>query len=152
MKPIVSRSVLRITLSAAMVVAICLCASGAHAQSAFRANLTLPYKVQWGRAVLPAGSYIVTFNGDDVRPTLVIRDAKTFRTVALEGTSIEERSDGGTSALVIGMRGGKRIVGSFRIAEFDRLFVYEPAFAHESATEEAEADKTRAVPLVVAEK
>jgi hypothetical protein len=151
MKHIISRPRTTMTLFATLI-AICFSAATAHAQSAFQAELTLPYEVHWGAAALPPGNYLLTFNGDNVRPMVVIRDAKTFRMVALEPVGIEERSAGGQSALLISMRGQSRVVDSFRIAELGQLFVYHPAPAHRRAVEEAKARKAQTVSIVVAEK
>jgi len=136
----------------ATLVAICFSTATAHAQSAFQAQLTLPYEVHWGAAALPPGIYILTFNGNDARPTVVIRDAKTYRIVALEPAGIEERTTGGKSALLIEMRGHHRVVDSFRIAELGQLFVYHRASANRRAVEEAKTRKAQIVPIVVAEK
>lgn len=152
MKSRISRYITRMALIAATLCGVFLSTVTANAQSAFQAKLTLPYEVHWGVAALPPGSYLLTFNGDNVRPVVVVRDANTFRTIALEPVGIEERSTGGKSALLIGMRGHNRVVESFRIAELGQLFMYHPAPAHSRAVEETEARKTQAVPIIVAEK
>jgi hypothetical protein len=139
-------------LIAATMFAICFSAATANAQPAFQAKVTLPYEVHWGAAALPPGNYVLTFNGEHVRPTVVIRDAKTFRTVALEPASIEERSTGGKSALLIGMRKQRRVVTSFRIVELGQVLVYRSAPANRRDVEEANARKSQSLPLVIAEK
>ena len=48
-------------LAVAAAIAICLSVSSASAQS-LKATFTLPYEVQWGKAVLPAGPYTITFD------------------------------------------------------------------------------------------
>ena len=48
-------------LAVAAAIAICLSVNVASAQS-LKGTFTLPYDVQWGKAVLPAGPYKVTFD------------------------------------------------------------------------------------------
>jgi hypothetical protein len=48
-------------LALAAAIAICLSVTSASAQS-LKAAFTLPYEVHWGMAVLPAGSYTITFD------------------------------------------------------------------------------------------
>jgi hypothetical protein len=78
---------------------------------------------------------------------LVIRNAKSLRFAAFESVNIREDSAKGESALLIGTRGGKRIVHSLRIAELGQVFVYDRALTR--AVEEAQ---TQGVPVVVAQK
>jgi hypothetical protein len=54
-----TRTVVKLAVAAA--IAICLSASSASAQS-LKATFTLPYEVHWGKAVLPAGPYSITFD------------------------------------------------------------------------------------------
>jgi hypothetical protein len=59
MKKKTSLTFLKLALAAA--VAICVSVTSASAQS-LKAAFTLPYEVHWGMAVLPAGSYTITFD------------------------------------------------------------------------------------------
>jgi hypothetical protein len=151
MKSRISRPRTTMTLIATLI-AICFSTATAHAQSAYQAKLTLPYEVHWGTAVLHPGNYVLTFNGDNVRPVVVVRDAKTFRTIAVEPVGLEESSTGGKSALLISTHGQSRVVDSFRIAELGQIFEYLSTPAHRRAVEEARARTAKTVPIVVAEK
>jgi hypothetical protein len=146
----ISRYMSKATLIAATLFGVCLSAVTTNAQSAFQAKVTIPYEVRWGKAELLPGNYILTMSGDSVRPVVVVRDAKTFRTVAVEPAGIEERSTKNESALLVGTRGQHQVVHSLRIAELGEVFIYDPALANERTVEEA--SKTRTVPVEIAEK
>ena len=133
----------------AVLMAACLFGSPAKAQAGFQGKFTIPYEVHWGRATLPAGDYLINYDGPEM-PGFVIRDAHTLRVVALERVEIRENCTGGNSALLISRRGTQRAVYSLRIAELGKAFVYEPALAHQRAVEDAH--QTGAVPVIVAKR
>jgi hypothetical protein len=138
----------RLVLCAAALLVACSYGTRANAQSApsaVQARFTLPYQVQWGKAVLPAGDYLITFDSS----FLTIRDAKNFHTVANEPTAI--RQDGeGESALLISVRGHQRVVRSLTISQLGQTFVYPASRAAERESEEAR--RTQSVPVLVASK
>jgi hypothetical protein len=148
MKSTIIRHITRATLLGAAVLAVCFSAVTANAQSAIQGKFTLPYEVRWGRAVLPAGNYLFTFSDDSTHPTVVVRGANTFRTVAFERVDVQESGAKGESALLIGTRGERRVVHSLRIAELGQVFVYDPALANARVVEEVR--QSRAIPIVVA--
>lgn len=148
MKSTIIRHITRATLLAAAMLAVCFSAVTANAQSTVRGKFTLPYGVCWGRAVLPAGDYLFTFTDDSTHPIVVIRNANTFRTVAFERVDVQESGANGESALLIGTRGGQRVVHSLRMAELGQILVYDPALAHARVVEEVR--QARSVPIVVA--
>src|SRR5215472_3619683 len=134
----------------AALLATCMFARGANAQfSAFEGKFTLPYETHWGKTVLPAGDYVLTFT-HNTQPMLTIRDAKSRLIVAYELTDVRDDSTKGPSALLIGTQGTRRAVQSLRIAELGETFVYERPPAQGRSTEEA--GQTQAVPVVVAKK
>ena len=149
MKLNITRNATRLTLFAAALLATSLFAGTANAQSPFKGKFTLTQETRWGKAVLPAGHYTVAFD-NHFSQLLVIRDAKSRRTVAYE--PINNRQDGGEgrSALLIGFRGSQQVVHSFRLAELGETFIYDPALASQSAVEEAR--QAQAVPVIVAKK
>lgn len=149
MKLDITRNATRLTFFAAALLATALFAGGANAQSPFKGKFTLQHETRWGRAVLPAGHYTVTFD-NHFSQLLVIRDAKTLRAVAYEPTNDRQDSGEGGSALLIGVRGSQPVVHSFRLAELGETFVYDPALASRSAVEEAR--QAQAVPVIVAKK
>jgi hypothetical protein len=148
MKSTIIRHVTTATLLGAALVVVCFSAVTANARSAVRGKFTLPYEVRWGRAVLPAGDYLFTYTEDSSHPTVVVRDANTFRTVALERVDVQESGAKGESALLIGTRGEHRVVHSLRIAELGQVLVYDPALGRARVVEEVR--QARAIPIVVA--
>jgi len=149
MKLNITRNATRLTLFAAALLATSLFAATANAQSQFKGRFTLTQETRWGRAVLPAGQYIITFDNHLSR-LLVVRDAKSLRAIAYEPSNIRHDSGEGRSALLIGTRGSQQVVHSFRLAELGETFVYDPALASRSAVEEVRQAQT--VPVIVAKK
>jgi hypothetical protein len=141
------RYAVRGTLFAAALLATSLFAGTAGAQAGFQGKFTLPFEAHWGKAVLPAGDYVLSSSLDTNDGMLTIRNAKTLRTVAYEPIRIQQDNAQGDSALEIGVRGNQRIVYSLRIAELGQEFVYDRPLAREAE----EARRTRTVPVVVAE-
>ncbi len=148
MRKNIKRSPIKVTLSAAVLLAACLFASTANAQAWIQGRFTLPFEARWGQAVLPAGDYQLTFAPGDTPGMLSIRDAKSLRPVAFEPVNIREDSKQGKSALLIGTHGRQHVVYSLRIAELGKTFVYE----RPSARAVEEARKAQAVPVLVATK
>jgi hypothetical protein len=148
MKIKIARSVTRLTLCAVALLATSLFGSPANAQSDFHGKFTLPCEVRWGQAVLPAGDYTLTFLHGHMATMLVVREAKSGRTVAYESIDIREDGATGESALFIGARGRQRVVSSLRLTELGEVFIYDPALAHGRYVEEAR--QTQAVPVLAA--
>jgi hypothetical protein len=149
------QSSIKLVLVAAALLAGGLLGSRANAQSSlaqseFRGTFTLPYAVQWGKAVLPAGEYLLKFTGPDMPALLSIRDAKSLRSVTFEITDIREGRCKGESALIIGMRGDQAVVSALRIEELGETFVYPAPRTRERGAEEARAGHV--IPVLVAEK
>ena len=80
-----------VKLAVAAAIAICVSASSASAQS-LKATFTLPYEVHWGKAVLPAGPYSITFD-------------------SLSGPAIIRTSTGGDGVLVMPVTTGQAMNG-----------------------------------------
>ncbi len=153
MKFNIARHITKMTLLGIAAAAVYLSASVVAAQSVpFRWEFTLPYEAHWGRATLPSGDYVLTFEYVTMHepPTAVVRDAKSLRIVAYEPLGIREDSTKGDSALLIATRRGRRIIHSLRIAQLGQVFVYDPALAHAHVVEQV--GDTPVVPVVVAEK
>lgn len=125
MKLKITRSPIKATLFATVLLATCLLAGSANAQGPFQGKFTLPYKAHWGQAVLPPGDYHLALTVDNAgTEILVIQNVKSLRTV-VEPVMIRDGKTKGETALLIGASGGQRIVYSLRIAELGETFVYE---------------------------
>jgi hypothetical protein len=149
MKANISRNATKVTLLAAMLLAVSLFAGSANAQSGFRGKFTLDHQTRWGQAVLPAGHYLLTFD-DHLSDMLVVSDAKSHRRVAYEPSNNRQDSTKGESALLVSVRGSQRIVNSFRVAELGQTFIYDHSLASRRAVEEA--NNTETVPVMEARK
>lgn len=151
MKAKIARHAVKVTLFTVALLATCLFSGSASAQAGLRGKFTLPFETHWGKAVLPAGQYLLySFDGNDIPEMWAIRDAKTLRVVALELVGIREDRPAGESALLISTRGTQHVVYALRIAELGPVFVYDPGLARGTAVEEAR--RTQTVPVVVAQK
>ncbi len=151
MKNRIAREATRFALFAGALLATCLLAGSASAQARFRGKFTLPFEAHWGKAVLPAGEYLLSVEeGSAFSGEWVIRDAKSGRLVACELVSIIEDAPAGKSALLIGARGTRHVVYALRIADLGETFVYDPALAHAAAVEEAR--RIESVRVIVAQK
>jgi hypothetical protein len=148
MKGKITRFTTRHVVLAAVLLTAGAFGSVANAQSEYQGKFTLTYEVQWGKAVLHSGTYLVTLPPAGRDQLLVIRNEKSQRFVAFEPISIREDSGSGESALLIGTRGKQRIVYSFRNAELGQMFVYDPALAHPRVADEA--NKAHAIPVLTA--
>jgi hypothetical protein len=147
MKGKIARYATRAAVLAAVLLTAGLFGSVANAQSNYQGTFTLSHEVQWGKAVIQPGTYLLTFPQDN-QEFLVIRDAKSQKNVAFERISIREDSGTGVSSLLISARGNRWIVYSLRISELGETFVSDPALAHPRVVEEA--NNTRAVPVLMA--
>jgi hypothetical protein len=150
MKLTITRYATRVTLFATVLLAICLFVRPANAQERFQGRFTLPFEAHWGQVVLPPGDFLLTFTQLGRSTVLVIQDAKSRRSIAYESLNVPVDSSKGESALLIGYRGGQRIVHTLRIAELGQVFVYDRALAREYAVQEAR--QTQAVPVSMAKK
>lgn len=125
-------------------------ASPARAQSDFQGKFTFPYEVQWGKAVLPAGNYVLTFDRGMAGTMLVVSDANSRWNVAFEPINIHEDSAKADSELLITVLGRKHVVRSLTITELGQTFVYPAGRAFRHAIEEARV--TQKVPILAAKK
>jgi hypothetical protein len=89
-----SLTILKLAVAA---IAICLSVSSASAQS-LNASFTLPFEVHWGRAVLPAGSYTITF--DSVHRPAIVRAGREGRAIVMPVT-VNEAVNDQPSALIL---------------------------------------------------
>jgi hypothetical protein len=150
MKATTMRYVHRAVMLVAVLLTAGLLPSPANAQWPFQGKFTLPYKTHWGKAVLPPGDYHLALTVDSLgAEILVIQNVKSRRVVA-EPVIVREDSTKGETALLIGAKGGQRIVYSLRIAGLGESLVFDTALAHKSAIENA--SKTRTIPVTVAKK
>jgi hypothetical protein len=75
-----------------------------------------------------------------------LADAKSGRKIAYVLSAISEDANKGDSALLIGQRGNRRVIYSFRLAEVGEVFIYDPALTHERGV--LEASNTETLPVM----
>jgi hypothetical protein len=141
----------KVVLVAAVALTIFGMAARANAQE-FRGKVALPYEVKWGKAVLPAGNYVLTISEKDAMPVVIVREAKTLRPLAFEMADIQDGATHGESALLTAKRGERYVVHSLRVSELGETFIFDPALARGSAQEDEEAARARSFPVLEAEK
>src|SRR5574341_2312953 len=95
---------------AALLAATCLhVIVAAAAPAAYRGIFKLSHEVRWGKAVLPAGEYLLRVEYSGLATLVTIGEAKTRKTIALlVSVASEDNKDGKEeSALLIGIRNGQ---------------------------------------------
>jgi hypothetical protein len=103
-----------------VMLAGCVLATTASAQSPFKGTFTLTEQVQWGKAVLPPGQYSLAF--DTSRHTMIISDAHTNKPVTLESAKIDSNAHNTDSRLLIDVHGTLRVVCLAKLAGLGEVF------------------------------
>jgi hypothetical protein len=141
MKSNITANASRITLFAAVLVAILIFTGSANAQSTFQGTFTLQHSARWGKTVLGAGDYIVKVNPNDGAGPLIaeVFYAPSGRLAARETCAKPDTipSKGEKSALLLGHRGTEPVVHSFRVAELGETFIFDRTLASRQGAEEA---------------
>jgi hypothetical protein len=131
----------RVTLFAAVLVAVLIFTSGASAQSTFQGTFTLQHSARWGKTVLGAGDYVVKVNNTNGSSPLIaeIFYEPSGRLAARESCTKPDTisTKGEKSALLLGHRGGQPVVHSFRVAELGQTFIFDRTLANRQGAEEA---------------
>jgi hypothetical protein len=123
-----------------------LAATAAQAQSAYRGQLTLPYEVRWGLAVLPPGDYTLAMRGVD-EPMSVI-DAGG-RTRAFVYGSREVPRPAQPASLLVSRDGAQRTVRALNCPAWGVNMVYKP-FTRAERNLVASGDQVERLPVRLA--
>ena len=113
-----SRSLSQIKLSMLALLAACLCATVASAQtgsSTFKGNFTLPFEAQWGEVVLPPGEYTFTLNPFVAPFTATVRGEN--RTAMIIAQAPSDREFRGRSELIAIRSGGRLRIRALNVAD-----------------------------------
>jgi hypothetical protein len=135
-------------LGVAAAIAICLSVGSASAQS-LRGTFTLPYEVHWGVAVLPAGSYTITF--DSLRGPAIVRTRTGEGRALLTPMTIDKAMKEQPSALLITRIENDHVVRYLNFREAGVSFVYRP-FTKSEGKLVGKIDESEAVPILMAQK
>ena len=137
-----------VKLGVAAAIAICLSVNVASAQS-LKGTFTLPYDVQWGRSVLPAGPYVITF--DSLRGPAIVRTSTGSGRAIVMALAVDKAMKDQPSALVISQVENQHVVRYLNLREFDTAIAYRP-FTHSERTLVGKVDESEAVPILMARK
>ena len=110
-------------LAVAAAIAVGLSVGSASAQPLVKGTFTLPYEVQWGKAVLPPGHYSITID-DARRPALVSNTLTGERCAFVMARAVSDAMKGQPTALLITKNENERFVRSFNWREGNQSFIY----------------------------
>ncbi len=135
------------------LLAALLCAGVANAAPPYQGKFTLPNDVRWGKAMLPAGDYLLRVEYVNSATFATIQEAKSRKIVAIVLSSISDDNKNieEGNALLIGTRDGQSVVHSLRLAELGMVLVYDRPLAR-ARREIEEAHNNQAVPVTSAMK
>lgn len=138
------RTLIKARLVAAAVLVISLCAAAGYAQPSFAGRFTLPYEVNWGKNVLPAGNYRIIIEQVQRTTTVESADGKIRFYTPIP---IPQDSKGGTTGLVVVLHGNERFVRALNLPHNGVSLVYQPATRAEQEML-AKANGTDTVPVL----
>jgi hypothetical protein len=142
------RTLIKARLVAAAVLIASLCAAAGYAQPSFVGRFTLPYEVNWGKNVLPAGNYRIIMEVLGTKTTIESEDGKIAFFAAMP---TPQTSEGGTTGLVVVLHGNERFVRALNLPHNGVSLVYQPATRAEREML-AKADGVDTVPLLTGRK
>jgi len=141
-----SVTVSKLSIAAALVLGASV--GTANAQSLAKGTFTLPYEVQWGKAVLQPGSYVITI--DSQRGPAVVRTLNGEGRLIVMGLAEEAMKDH-PSSLVITKNENRREVRYLNLREVDKSFAYRP-FTKSERKLVGQLGETEALPILMAQK
>ncbi len=134
-------------LAVAAAIAVGASVGPASAQS-LKGTFTLPYDVQWGKAVLPAGPYTITF--DSLRGPAIVRTSTGRGLAIVMARSVDKAMDQ-PSALLITTIENQHVVRYLNLREVDTAFAYRP-FTKSERKLVGQLGEPEAVPIRMAQK
>jgi len=142
------RNLIQARLVAAAMLLASLCAAAGYAQPSFSGRFTLPYEINWGKNVLPAGNYRIIMEQLGAKTTIQSEDGRiAFFTPA----PVPVDSEGGTTGLVVVFHGNDRFVRALNLPHNGVSLVYQPQTGAEREML-AKADRVVTLPLVASGK
>jgi len=137
---------LKLAVAAAIVTGVSV--GPASAQS-LKGTFTLPYEVQWGKAVLPAGPYTITF--DTLHGPAIVRTSTGEGRAIVMARIVDKAMKDQPSALLVTKIENQRVVRTLNLREADAAFVYRP-FTKSERRLVGKVDESEAVPILMARK
>jgi len=117
----------KVQLFVAVILTAGLFAACANGQSGsgvviYRGNFTLPHETHWGKAMLPAGEYSISFDSNRTPGLVRSKDGKTSVFTPIPFTNDANK---GPAALVIAAHGNEREVLSLNLPAIGGSMVYK---------------------------
>jgi hypothetical protein len=137
-------------LAVAAAIAVGLSVGSASAQPLVKGTFTLPYEVQWGKAVLPPGHYSITID-DARRPAVVSNTLTGERCAFVMARAVSDAMKGQPTALLITKNENERFVRSFNWREGNQSFIYR-ALTETELAQLGSASEPVAVPVLMAQR
>ena len=137
-------------LAVGAAIAVGLSVGSASAQTLAKGTFTLPYEVQWGKAVLRPGHYSITID-DARRPAVVSNTLTGERCAFVMARAVSDAMRGQPTALLITKNENERFVRSFNWREGNQSFIYR-ALTEIELTQLGSASEPVAVPVLMAER
>jgi hypothetical protein len=128
--------------------AACLLAGTANAQPLVKGSFTLPYDVRWGRAIVPAGHYLIQVDSVNI-PARITTATGAGRALVL-ARSFNSAIAGQPTVLVITRSEGEHVVRVFNWREGNRSFVYKALTGAERQVL-AQAKEIEVIPILMAQ-
>ena len=138
------RNLISAKLMATTLFLLSVCAAAGYAQPSFAGRFTLPFEVNWGKHVLPAGQYFILM--EEFGTSAIVRSMDS-RIAFFTPLPVKDKSEGGITGLVVLIRGNERTVSALNLPHNGYALVYKPKTAAERELL-AKADRLETIPLV----
>ena len=138
---------LKLLLAAAITT--CGFTAAANAHPGFAGKFTLPFEVHWGKAVLPAGDYVIRMDSTSA-PATISSASGSQAMVYTEFPTIADSLKGGTY-LTITTQGNESTVRSLNEPGVGKLVIFSPLTKSEREIL-AKAGRIQTVPVIIARK
>lgn len=139
----------RLTVLLGLLLVACFVATTAKADTLYKGKFTLTNQVLWGKAVLPAGNYVLTI--DSTGQLMTIANADNGATLVREFARIGNADPNGDGQLRVAVRGHQRTVYSVELAGMGEVFHTKGGLTR-AEKEAADSENLQAIPIKVAEK
>ncbi|MBZ5696144.1 MAG: hypothetical protein LAN36_12390 [Acidobacteriia bacterium] len=127
----------------------CLFTATVNADPLFKGKFSLTSEVHWGKAVLPAGEYVLKVDG--MSQFITVDNAGNGQTVLHELARIGQSDPNGKNELRVSTRGRQRAVYSVQLAGFGEVF-HSKSGPTRAEKEAAEGGKIEDIPIIIANK
>ncbi len=121
-----TRTLARVKLLGAILMATCLFVAAANAEPFYRGKFTLPYEVKWGKAVLPAGEYCLTLRYSNGTLLTIVETVRGEAALVVMPARISQHNRPGLNALIIERSSNESTVRELRLAEVGLVLGFEP--------------------------